>query len=539
MGRRAQGPSGARVRVFSIDESDEDWPEPEPGPGPGPGRGAALGPDGVPGSVRAQVPDGGMPLAAPGGAPRALEPSARRRPWSARTRLLAAAGALAVVLLGAAGVTQGETNERARLDRVVAAGGVRPLAADVGVAWSVEPHRRPGQDPASVDLPPPTVVDGVLVVPGDQVIGYDPATGEERWRWSLAGSASEPAEETTTLCSGTGPWGAQAGPLVCTTSAYRLVSTAEGTFEQMLPVRVDVMDPATGEVTTSSVLAEGTQGMTVFDEAIAAVRWGTDGQVLVELTDLATGASRWSREVAVVDHRADGGYAGYLGVHDGGAVLLVGIEDRTVTLDGAGEVVDEAADSWTVPLADGGAVVQHRDGGSTVLDRDGAPLFRTQGAVLEPSARDGGRAPVLFVTVGGARMDASGTIDAPRTSALDPTTGRALWTADGLLDAVVAQVGDVGVLSGGGRLWAVDLGSGRRLWEAAGHLSYSTAHTDGTDLYLVGSDGTGGTRITALSVESGQELWTAALPVDGGGWGFVVQGRLLLVEGDGGVTGVA
>lgn len=533
MGRRAQGSSGARVRVFSFEEGDEDWTEPGPGPGPG------LRPDGGRVPARAQVPDGAAPLVAPDVGPRALAPPARRRPWSARTRLLAAAGALTVVLLGAGGVVQGETNERARLDRVVAAGGVRPLGADVGVAWSVEPHRRPGEDPASVDLPPPAVVDGVLVVPGDQVVGYDPATGEERWRRSLAASASEQAGATTTLCSGTGPWGAQEGPLVCTTSAYRLVSTAEGTFEEMLPVRVDVMVPATGEVTTSSAFAEGTQGVTVFDEAIATVRWGTDGQVVVELTDLATGAPRWSREVAVVDHRADGGYAGYLGVHDGGAVLLVGIEDRTVTLDGAGEVVDEAADSWTVPLADGGAVVQHRDGSSTVLDRDGAPLFRTQGAVLEPGARDGDRARALFVTEGGARMDASGTIDAPRTSALDPTTGRALWTAEGVLDAVVAQVGDVGVLSGGGRLWAVDLGSGRRLWEAAGHLSYSSAHTDGTDLYLVGSDGTGGMRITAISVESGQELWTAALPLDGGGWGFVVQGRLVVVEGDGGVTGVA
>ncbi|MFF2621051.1 outer membrane protein assembly factor BamB family protein [Oerskovia jenensis] len=522
MGRRARGTGGSRVRVLAIEEVDED----------------ALETSGPP--ARSEVPDGGASVPGAAGAGASHDSSGAgvpgderpaRRSWSRRSGLLVGAGAVVVALLVGGGVVRGELNESARVERVVAAGGVRPLGSGATVEWRIDPPRPAQEDFQGMRWVQPAVVDGTLVVPGDPVVGYDPDTGQERWRGTPqpAGSA-----ERLTGCSGTGTWWAQEGPLVCTTSEIRAVPMTGGTFEHLVPVRLEVMVATTGEVTGSRAFDEGTQGAAVFDDGIATVRWGDEGQAVVDLEDMATGEPRWSREIAV--ERGSGADASYLGLQDGGSVLMVAVAGRLVTLDADGRTVDGAEEAWTAPLRDGRARVQHRDGGSTVLDRDGTELFRARSMVQEFETTDGAPTRLYFVTAGGGVMDESGEIDPVRTAALDPATGQTLWSTDGV-DAPVAQVGDVGVLSGAGRLWAVDLGSGERLWESSGVRTYTSAHTDGTDLYLVGTSASGGTSITAISVDSGHELWSSELE-DSVIAGMGVNGRLVVMSADGGLLGI-
>ncbi|MFE4463584.1 PQQ-binding-like beta-propeller repeat protein [Oerskovia sp. NPDC056781] len=523
MGRRSRGTVRSSVRVFVIEETDEDQSGPD-GPGP---RSHGEVPDGAAPVQGAGV--GRVPQVGAGDEPRVDERPARRR-WSRRARLLVGAGVSVVALLAVGGVVRGEMNESARVERVVAAGGIRPLGPEVGVRWRIEPGAS-GDDDSGWWLSP-VVVDGTLVVPGSPAVGYDPTTGRELWR-----GAPRPESDTarvTTGCTGTGTRAEQEDPLVCTTFELRSVPTDGATFEQSLPVRIDVMVAATGEVTGSRTFREGTQGAAVFDDGVASVRWGDDGHVVVDLEDLATGELRWSREID--EDRGNGPGEDYLGLQDGGSVLMVAVAGRLVTLDAQGRTVDEAEDSWTSPLRDGLAVVQHPDGASTVLDPGGAELFRTRGTVQEFAVTDGGPSRVFLVTEGGGVMDESGNIEPPRTTALDAATGRTRWSADGV-SAPVAQVGEVGILSEAGRLRAVDLGSGRRLWESSDLLAYSSAYTDGTDLYLVGTSAGGGTRITAVSVDSGQELWSSDL-TDLFVWGASARGTLVVATDDGTLLGI-
>ncbi|MEV7960774.1 PQQ-binding-like beta-propeller repeat protein [Oerskovia paurometabola] len=525
MGRRPRGTARSSVRVFAIEDLDPDLAE--------------QGPSGP--RSRGAVPDGGAPVQGPadGPVPQVLsgaEPQVderpARRPWSRRSRLFVGAGVSVVALLVVGGVVRGEMNESARVDRVIAAGGIRPLGPEVGVLWRIEPSVSGDEDSSTGWWLSPAVVDGTLVVQGSPVVGYDPTTGRELWR-----GAPRPASDTakvTTACTGTGTWEVQEDPLVCTTFELRSVPTVGATFEQSFPVRVDVMVAATGEVTGTRTFGEETQGAAFFDDGIASVRWGDGGHVVVDLEDRATGELRWSREIA--QERGSSPEEEYLGLQDGGSVLMVAVAGRLVTLDADGRTVDEAEESWTSPLRDGLALVQHPDGGSTVLDRAGAELFRTRGTVQEFTVTDGGPTAAFFVTEGGGVMDESGNIERPRTTALDPATGRTRWSIDGVA-APVAQVGDVGILSKAGRLWAVDLGSGERLWESSEVLTYTSAHTDGTDLYLMGPSATGGTRVTAVSVDSGQELWSSDLE-DSAAWGVGVRGTLVVATDDGTLLGI-
>ncbi|MEK8228591.1 hypothetical protein NKG05_25120 [Oerskovia sp. M15] len=92
-------------------------------------------------------------------------------------------------LLVAGGAVQGGRNEAARIERVVAApGGVRPLGADLTVAWRIDPSSEPGET-AQGRWAQPALVSGTLVVPGAPVAGYDPrperCSGADRSRRTL------------------------------------------------------------------------------------------------------------------------------------------------------------------------------------------------------------------------------------------------------------------------------------------------------------------------------------------------------------------
>ncbi|QDW63743.1 PQQ-binding-like beta-propeller repeat protein [Oerskovia sp. KBS0722] len=526
MGRRSRGTARSSVRVFAIEETDD------------------LGESGPPGlPVRREVPDGAAyaprsadglaPQGSAGDAPPTEEPLVRR-PWSNRTRLLVGTG-LAVVALLVVGFVRGSMNESARLERVVVAGGVRPLGPDASVLWRIEPGAV-GSDASVTPSSPPVVVDGTIVVAGPDVTGFDPGTGEELWRASSSFGSVAPGTRRTE-CAGSGQWPSMTGPLICTTFALRQTSLfSETAFEEHL-VGLEVLDATTGDVTSSHVFGEGTLGAEVFADGLVTVRWGKGDQVVVDLQDLATGELRWTREIAAV--RDPSGESGdQLGLWAAGDLLLLDGAGISTTLDAEGDVQPEGVrDSWTTVLGDGRSVVHRLDGTSSVLDPDGREAFVAQGRVQEFGATDGTRAGAFLVAVGGGVMDTSGAIDAPRVAALDAETGRTLWESEGTLDTPVARVGDVGILSDAGRLRAVDLRSGAQLWEAPGVRSFASAHTDGTDLYLVESSPTGGMRLTAIAADSGREVWAKDF-VDSAVWGIGASGTLVVATYDGDVLGI-
>ncbi|MFD6092946.1 PQQ-binding-like beta-propeller repeat protein [Oerskovia sp. NPDC060338] len=536
MRRRAKDGSEGRMRSFALEEAEEDVDEP-----------ARLLPRGTPtrGAGQGGVPDDGARLLSVSHGPASPDVPGRarsgRRP-SRRTRALLGAAIATVVVLVVGGLVVGERNEAARIERVLASsGGVRSLGPDVAVVWRIAPVAG-GNAPDLGRWSQPTVVDGVLVVPGDPVAGYDPTTGERLWRASESPESSAPTEDAPrsgdqTRCSGSGPR-SDRGPVVCTTSSFRPVTIFGETSEQAHLRRIEVVDPVTGDVLTSRSLDEETTGATVaFTDGLATFAWGSAGQVVVTLEDLATGEVRWSRELVPGPEEGVEGPRYLQGWPDGDA-LRVEATGLSVTLAADGSSVSTRQTmSWDSTLPDGGRVSLGGDGTWTVFDPDGHGSFSVAGNLVLFDVTDGSADVPLLVSEGGDVMDAAGTIARPVFSALDRRTGRTLWTADGNLERAVAQVGDVGVLSGAGRLWGVDLATGERVWEAGGTLAYGQSFTDGTDLYLVGQSGIGATRVTAISVDSGQELWATEVP-ELSTWTFSARGRLVLVTDDGGLLGL-
>ncbi|MFF3063167.1 PQQ-binding-like beta-propeller repeat protein [Oerskovia sp. NPDC057915] len=527
MGRRSRDSRGSLVRVLAIEEVDDLG---EPGPSGPPVHGSA--PDG--GAHAPRAGDGQASRGSAGDEPPPEERPARR-PWSRRTRVLVVAGAAVVALLVVGGFVRGSMNESARIERVVAAGGLRPLGPDASVVWRIEPGAV-GAGESETWLSRPVVVDGTVVLAGPDVMALDPATGEELWRAPSPFGSVVPGTKRTD-CSGSGPWPSASGPLICTTSVQRQTSFLGETAAEERLVGLEVLDATTGEVTASHVFEDGTLGASVLDDGVATARWGTGDQVVVDLRDMTTGELRWTTEIAAVRDRS-GEYGDQLGLWGVGDLLFLDAAGTSTTLDAEGNVEPEGArDSWTTVLGDGRSVVHRIDGTSAVLEPDGSEAFVAQGQVQEFGATDGTPAGALLVTDGGGVMDTSGAIGTPRMAALDPETGRTLWESEGTLDAPVARAGDVGILSDAGRLRAVDLRSGARLWEASGVRSFASAHTDGTDLYLVESGPTGGMRLTAIAVDSGREVWVKDF-VDTAVWGTGVGGTLVVVTSDGGVLGI-
>jgi outer membrane protein assembly factor BamB len=538
MGRRARG-KGADVRVFSFVELDDfdDVEDVEGGAAPTAhgasphavaprGGGPDAGPRGASSARRAQSSD---PSAGDGG----LLPGGRSR-WARGTRLVVGAGAI-LALVAVGGVVRGEAREAARLERVVAAGGLRPLGADAGVVWRID-----AREPRSVYATwwsAPIVTDEALVMVDGDVSGYDPRTGALLWRAPRAFEASGPGERVVS-CGGGDPREAAPEALVCTTFAVdTLGSPGEATLHER-PLGVQVIDPATGEVTGSRAVEEGAEAVAVvFGDGLATARWGDPDRVVVTLADLETGRARWSREL-VVTPDPDVVSDQYLVLRPERDALRVEALGLSATLDETGDAnVATSASSWTMPLRAGRSVVQRVEGSASVLDADGVEILRTNAMVREFESTDGQPDKALFVTEGGGVMDESGEVTRPRTTALDPATGRALWHADGALDQPVVQVGDIGVLSGMGRLWAVDMETGERLWESSQFRTVPWARTDGTDMYLVEPATTGGSTITAISVESGRDLWSVDLDE------FAMQavsagGRLVVQTDDGDLLGI-
>jgi outer membrane protein assembly factor BamB len=475
-----------------------------------------------------QVPDGAPhgETARPG--PGAGRSSSVSHALSRRTRLVLGAGGLVVVLLAAVSVVRGQATEDARVEQVVAAGGVRSLAGAAEVVWRIDAGN--GDSPWFID---PVVVDGVLVVPGPQVAGYDPDTGQERWR---APRDPASADGTTVRCEVSGTEQDVSSPVLCTTFARPHVGPDEAVSQER-PLHVQVIAPATGEVLVSrSVDASTVAVVAAFGDGLVAGSWSPDGSVVLAHDDLRTGERRWVRELPPTG--SDSRYAASLGLWSVDGELRVETPGLSAWVDARGEVRSgEDYEEWTAPLGEGRTVVYRLDGTASVREADGDEAFTTRGIVREFPATDGAAGEVLFVDAGGDVVDASGAIAPPRLEALDAATGRTLWSVAGTVFEPVARVGDVGVLAGAGRLLGVDLRTGEQRWESPGVVTYQSAHTDGVDVLLVGQNASGGTRVAAYSAEDGRELWESTIP-GAHRRSFDVDGRLVVVVDDGVLLGL-
>ena len=201
-----------------------------------------------------------------------------------------------------------------------------------------------------------------------------------------------------------------------------------------------------------------------------------DSNGSVRAFDLKTGRRLWSR-AALPRHERDGDVGGGIAYHDG----------RIIAATGAAEVLAiEAASGRVLWRSDTGAPMR-----SPPAVSDGRLFVVTsENTVIAFDTKDGkklwdheGVAALTGILGGGAPAVDEGVVVAPQSTgevvALRAESGRPIWTENvgtaqrgdptGGLSAIIASpVIDRGVVyavSNAGRLAAIELGSGRRLWD--------------------------------------------------------------------------
>ena len=196
----------------------------------------------------------------------------------------------------------------------------------------------------------------------------------------------------------------------------------------------------------------------------------------VRAFDLKTGRRLWSRTILPRQER-DGDIGGGIAFHDG----------RLIAATGAAEVLAIDAAS--------GRVLWRRSTGAPVRSAPAVSdgrlfVVTTENSVIAFDAKDGKKlwnydsvAALTGILGGGAAAVDEGVVVAPQSTgeviALRAATGRSIWTENlgtgrrsdpvrGLGAVLASPVIDRGVvfaLSNAGRLAAIELGSGRRLWD--------------------------------------------------------------------------
>src|SRR5665647_2008000 len=309
-----------------------------------------------------------------------------------------------------------------------------------------------------------------------------------------------PAEPDLLMCSPMDAYGQD--PLPTPDFAVEIVFLDVATGVQLSSVTLD------GAV----LLSESVDG----DMVLSFVR--SDAGMTVLRLDPHTGDVLWT-------YRSDPGVLpqGFLGPYSYGTVdgvlRMDGELDLSIALDDGTVVASSPSDTAdpTVPvarLADGGTVewVYERTGpGGTVrvLEPDGTVRFEVSGSPWWFGRADGSAADVVLVQQqGSAAADAQGS----QVVALDAATGDTLWSVADLGDMPIALIDGV-ALTSGATAGAIDIRSGRQLWELPVDQSvYVGALTDG-ELVLVPVREAGILRLVAVSVRTGVEAWRMPLPV--------------------------
>ncbi len=286
-------------------------------------------------------------------------------------------------------------------------------------------------------------------------------------------------------------------------------------------VEIVFLDVATGVQVSSVTLdgellySEGVDGNTV----LSFVR--SDAGVTVLRLDPHTGEVLWT-------YRSGSGVLpqGVFGSWNYGTVdgvlringefdLSIALDDGTVVASSPGDTADS-----TVPvarLADGGTVewVYERTGpAATVrgLEPDGTARFEVSGSPWWFGRADGSAADLVLVQQqqqqGSVAADAQGS----QVVALDAATGETLWSVPDLNGTPIALIDGV-ALTSGATAGAIDIRSGRQLWELPVDQSvYVDPLTDG-ELVLVPVREARTLQLAAVSVRTGTEAWRMPLPV--------------------------
>jgi len=148
---------------------------------------------------------------------------------------------------------------------------------------------------------------------------------------------------------------------------------------------------------------------------------------------------------------------------------------------------------WDVPLP---LAAGATPGGA--LGTDGPVLLAAPGAPFVVS---------LTATTPGSGLTPAST--GPAASALDPGTGRTLWTAPGpanLLDSAAVLTGTTGVDKAGATATALDPATGKARWTRPGEA----VGLDGNVAVLSSSDAGISTVLTGTDTATGRALWSSA-----------------------------
>lgn len=442
------------------------------------------------------------------------------RPWVRRLRRWWPV-AVGLVLVLVAGQLVLDARQRAALQRVTELpGALRPLAPPLAVL------------PYAGALPMAAIVSGVDVAglrvlarpdssgqPRD-VVAYDPGSGAEVWRSSLASGATgpvvpdcAPTADEMLICVGRPVGDSGDVPAAGGTSRLVALRATDGTqvWSQDVPVRTQLA--AAGDLAAIAYRAPG---------AAAAAGAGDRGTpTVVARLDLTTGEQLWTQRLEALD--ADEALTGsWVSLWADGAHLGVRTEGGAWLLDGAGREVASTADGDFQPTRTGDVFVTDL---VQLVGLGGRPALDVVGSPVNIVVDDGSASQMLFLAGSGVR-------------AVDSSTRRVVWSAPdaGTVSSAVVLDGVLYVLGTRGlRAW--DARTGDELWWAKVVPDSDTSYvlsTDGRDLYMV-RDERGAVSLTTFGRTDGQLHWSWPLPA-GADALTVLDGRLWVHPLDNGVT---
>lgn len=504
--RRRQS-AASRTVSFEVVEDLDDVLSAPPGPAE---RAEATGSDesavatggasGADGS-RDDLGDGGP--RAGGGAPSGRK---RWRPWAA------AAGVLALVAGGLA--VGGQIEERRTQSRlVVSEGGVLPFTGPPQEIWSRDVADQVwtpwgglllGRDASGSD---------------ETVTAVDVLTGQDVWEATVGPQA---------ICGRSSfwqPFAVDDGPLLCLSGALEVMTVTALDPDGRVTGRRDLgtVDEASGYAvgpgsTVVTVRRDGPVGPPVGRREV----WTENGSptfvdvpggrgVVVTLEDALSGDVLWENRVPFVApdevwecqgrgtepvlalDQVTTWTTGYVVQVDGCGI--------SASFDVGGARLDDPAapDDQVEPLT--ATAVNRFDQTTThttVLDRTGSPAWDVTGQILRPSTTDGTGESTVFVDVLGG------------LAAFTPE-GKELWDVSAYASRMYVHTNAVIVVDDGANgLTALDPSTGRRLWTVPGEDSiypFGVA-TDGSQLVVVAHGSDGAPRTSGHDLATGDVLWT-------------------------------